>query len=363
MKIAFDGQVFSKQQYGGISRYIVELANGINQHSHEARIFAPFHKNEYLATLADENGNRTNPISRLKKPRRLIRFLNRQIGSRQLSNWQPDIIHLSSYWKSIDLKKPLPVVVTVHDMIQELFPNQFKKPEVQTEAKRRAVEEADHVICISNNTRKDLLELFNPDPSKVSVAHSGVSPLPELESPIDLPKNYLLYVGKRGGYKNFAGMLKAFASSKKLSGDFSLVAFGGRAFDSQEMALIQSLGLKSGQVVQISGNDAVLGACYRNAAAFVNPSLYEGFGLPPLEAMISDCPVISSHSSAMPEVIQDAGQFFDPTDSDSIVSAIESVVYNHSRREELIGKGRARSRALSWKNCAHETLEIYRKLI
>src|SRR5439155_12052756 len=104
--------------------------------------------------------------------------------------------------------------------------------------------------------------------------------------------------------------------------------------------------------------DEMLALLYRNAAAFVYPSLYEGFGIPPLEAMSVSCPVIASKTSSIPEVVGDAGEYFDPGNMESIRSAIESVLESPTRRDELVMKGRARCAQFSWARCAGETLTI-----
>ncbi|GAB3316788.1 hypothetical protein GCM10027428_19360 [Haliea atlantica] len=123
------------------------------------------------------------------------------------------------------------------------------------------------------------------------------------------------------------------------------------------------LGLKRGQVQHHIGNDSSLRNFYRHASAFVYPSLYEGFGIPPLEAMANDCPVVSSRAGSMPEILGEAAEFFDPSDYNQLASAIETVVFSSNRRAELIRLGQERLKNYSWKRCAEETLEVYRRLL
>ena len=126
---------------------------------------------------------------------------------------------------------------------------------------------------------------------------------------------------------------------------------------------MKKLGFLPDQIIQLSGDDNILAFLYKKAAAFVYPSLYEGFGLPPLEAMANNCPVISSNTSSMPEVIGDAGEYFNPQIVEEIALAIEKVVYSPIRSQELIEKGQKRLTQYSWKDCAEKTLDIYKSIV
>jgi glycosyltransferase involved in cell wall biosynthesis len=125
---------------------------------------------------------------------------------------------------------------------------------------------------------------------------------------------------------------------------------------------LNKLGFADGQVRQVNGGDSILANYYRGAEAFVYPSLYEGFGIPPLEAMACMCPVVASNSSSMPEVIGDAGEFFNPYDQDDMTNAIERVVYSDERKESLKKSGIRRLSYFSWDKCALETLAIYSQM-
>ncbi|MCP8689162.1 glycosyltransferase family 4 protein, partial [Marinobacterium sedimentorum] len=174
---------------------------------------------------------------------------------------------------------------------------------------------------------------------------------------------YLLYVGNRQGYKNFAGFVKAFSASPRLVGKYDIVAFGGGDLSKDELSLFLNLGLNKGQVVYCSGDDAKLASLYESASAFVYPSLYEGFGLPPLEAMSYGCAVISSNTSSMPEVIGNAAEFFNPLCIDQMRDAMENVLFSQARSAELKMFGYARIKDFSWEKCAIETLNVYKKLV
>ena len=132
-------------------------------------------------------------------------------------------------------------------------------------------------------------------------------------------------------------------------------------FDKEEVKFIKSVGLKSNQVTHVSGDDNTLKNLYQSAEALVYPSLYEGFGMPPLEAMANGCPVVSSNTSSMPEVIGDAAEYFNPESVEELLSAIENVL-SSNRKEELVNLGFKRVKMFSWKKCAKETLSVYQRL-
>ena len=161
---------------------------------------------------------------------------------------------------------------------------------------------------------------------------------------------------------SFDGLLKACAISNVIKNKIKIVAFGGGRFSSQEILNINEFGFKDGFVQQVGGNDEVLASLYANALCFIYPSLYEGFGLPPLEAMAGGCPVISSNSSSMPEVVNNAGLYFDPCDLDDMRNAIETVCFSSELRAKLIKAGNENVKKFSWDKCAQKTLAIYEKL-
>lgn len=367
MKIAYDYEIFTMQRYGGISRYFVKLAEHLGHLEQETKIFAPLHQNKYLASVPKPfvSGRSVNEFPR--KTGRVIKYANSIIANRQIINWKPDILHQTYFSGSKFREKKCPVVITVHDMIDELFPDFMGINTKTSRDKKIAIKNADHIICISENTKRDVIELLNICESKISVVHHGVD-TPNISTTIlhtslassDQP--YILYVGARGGYKNFKGLLKAVAQSPKLKNDFRIIAFGGGALSRHEREEVENCGLDDCQVLHVSGDDSLLKTYYENASVFCYPSLYEGFGMPPLEAMSAGCPVVSSNTSSMPEVISDAAEFFNPEDIECFAQAIEAVVYSAERRADLVARGYMRVHALSWNKCAQQTLNVYEKL-
>jgi len=368
MRIAFDYQVFLFQEYGGISRYYSRLVNSLNcLEGVEAKIFAPLHINAYLPELP-AGMVKGRDVRHWRKSKKLFRAINATSSRLLMRMNRPDVVHETYYSSTSVAPKGVPLVVTVHDMIHERFPEMFPRKDQTSELKRAAVEKADHVICVSENTRKDLLEHFGTTREKVSVVHHGFE---EFRHGVDagdwlMPiteKPYFLYIGQRSGYKNFARFIRAFATSRELRQGYGVVCFGGGAFRPEEWNTFHELGLEEAQTVQFAGDDSALAQCYKNAFALVYPSLYEGFGIPPLEAMSLDCPVLSSCSSSIPEVAGPAAEYFDPASIDSIREGLERVAMFSVRRKELVRMGRERYKQFTWQRCAKETLAIYESLI
>jgi glycosyltransferase involved in cell wall biosynthesis len=365
MRIAYDYQTFTLQSYGGISRYFTKLADELTKMDQDVRIFSPIHRNNYALDLPD--GVVRGRYVRRFPPKSidLIKKVNQLLATRSINKWKPNIVH-ETYYSSISVAPhACPIVVTVHDMIHELFPENFAITDNTTFEKFQAIHRADIVICVSENTKKDLIGIAGIQEEKIRVIHHGFDGFRDciMRSKIAvIEKPYLLYVGNRSGYKNFSEMLKAISYAHKLKRDFNIIAFGGPEFSPSEVSLISSLGFSTGQVKHQSGSDDELGALYRGARAFIYPSLYEGFGIPTLEAMAHECPVVSSNSSSLPEIVGLAGQYFSPRDADEMRHAIETVVYSDERVAELRQAGLSQISKFSWEKCARETLNIYRLL-
>lgn len=252
-------------------------------------------------------------------------------------------------------------VATALDMIHELFPNQFSGDDLTTKRKRQLFHTAELIISISEHTKKDLIDIFRIPAEKIRVIPLAQSlPTPQAIKSSVSEKPYFLYVGLRGGYKNFSGLLSAFGKAG-LAKDFDLVCFGGGPLLENEKNEINDLGI-SAAIHQISGDDQVLANTYARAWAFVYPSLYEGFGIPPLEAMACGCPVIACRSSSIPEVVGDAAQMFSPDSEESLIEALRRIAQDHSLRQRLIPAGLGRERQFSWDKTYAEHLKVYQEL-
>lgn len=364
MRVAFGRTAFALQRRGGLTRYFCRLAAGLRElPGVEARVFAPLHDNDHLS----ESPRGLAAGFRLRPPpgtRRAALALARRLEARAMTRFRPGIVHETYYDPAAFAPPGARRAVTVLDMIHERFPDSFPGDDPIAGWKRIAVERADRVICISESTRRDLLEFIPAAEGKCAVVRLGFDPPDpgETAAPADAAgRPRLLFVGQRGGYKNFSGLLRAWAGTPRLRGEFDLVCFGGGPFTPEESGLIEAAcGAEARRVRHAGGDDFALAAHYRGAAALVYPSLYEGFGLPPLEAMARDCPVVCANASSLPEVAGGAAEYFDPAEPESLAAAIERAVFDRSRRAELIRRGRARLAEFSWARCARETLAVYR---
>lgn len=362
MRVVYDHPAFA-QRYGGVSRYFVELATRIAGHADcSVEVLAFAHANEYVRRLAPGVARGVYVPDALRMGR-LRRRVNDSLTRLWLRRRAPEIVH-ESYYSPRRLAPPGPrVVVTVFDMIHERFPEHVASPEEVARLKAGAIQRADRVICISESTRRDLLEHVPVDPGKVSVIHLAASTARRAGEVRTrrVPGPYLLYVGSRAGYKNFERLLRAIGGSERLR-ELKLVCVGGRPLAPEERAMIDRAGLGS-RVALLQGDDRLLADLYAHAEALVYPSLYEGFGLPLVEAMSLGCPVVCSRTGSMPEIVEEAGELFDPLDVDDMRSAIEAVVDSPERAARLRRLGSSRAQAFSWDRCAEQTYRVYRDLL
>jgi len=363
--VAYDHQIFGWQEYGGISRYFFEIAKRIQTFDEcEVEILAPLFVNRYLkesSTLLV----RGRYVQRLPKTTRVIQGINSRIVRSMLRKAPPDVIHETYYLEKKLAPSRTRTAITVYDMTHERYPQFFAASDETSKRKRAAVERADHVICISENTRSDLIELFGIERRKTSVIHLAASSIRSTKSQVPriIDGPYVAYVGLRHGYKNFSGLLRAVASSEYLRTNFCIVCVGGEAFTSADRDEVERLHLKKDRVIHLKAEDDVLAAVYRDAAVFVYPTLNEGFGLPPLEAMSAGCPVACAQKGSLPEVCGDAAEYFDPNSPESIAAAIERAVSSPARRQELVGLGQKQIQKFSWDTCARKTAAVYYNLL
>lgn len=362
MKIYFDYQIFTQQRYGGISRYIFELSKNLNILGQNAKILAPVHINSYIENCPNIIGKYIEKYPKFTK--RIFRNGNviaSQIYFMNRKNSRPSVFHETYYSNYTVAPIHTKKIITVHDMIHELFPKNFNAYDKTTQIKRRSIDRADHVICISECTRQDLIKIFGIPESKISVVYHGVSELIG-NGYNDITYPFLLYVGQRRGYKNFEILLRAYTGSKFLKNNFRIIAFGGGAFTHEEYKTIMALNINPNFITQISGDDGVLRSLYQQAEAFIYPSLYEGFGFPPLEAMMYGCPTLAANASSIPEIIGNAALLFDPYSVDDLIEKIESVMISDIRMK-LINKGFSQCQKFTWEKCAKETLGVYKSVL
>ena len=259
-----------------------------------------------------------------------------------------------------------PFVLTYHDVIPEKFPEYNNLDGFSHSHKQKLLNKTSKVIAVSENTKQDLLKLFKISADKIDVVYHSThfsSYKPVENSSIKTPETYLLYVGTRDNYKNFDVFLKDVAPLLKKNIDLKLLCAGSSPFNSTEDSLIHKLNIQK-QVEHIKiESDEMFYRLYHNAIAFVYPSLYEGFGIPVIEAFACGCPVILSNRSSFPEVGKDAALYFNPDDGEEMRFQIEKVLFNKILRQEMILKGNERIKDFSPQKTAKKTAEIYQTIV
>jgi glycosyltransferase involved in cell wall biosynthesis len=364
MRICYDYQAFAWPEYGGISRYFVELASRIHRYPEATvRVITPLYRNRLLAAQSDVVPVFGLPLTGDDRVvPRLIQLLDASV-SRALSRvFAPDLMHETYYSRRRTSGNSVKTVITVYDMIHELFPEQYPENSRTMDTRRAVFARASHLICVSENTRADLIRIYGVDPDRVSVIHLASS-LTAPEDPVTATKDpFFLYVGRRMGYKNFLSLLAAFAESL-LFKTHKLVCFGGGKLTEHEERQRKQHRIPPDRLVVVEGNDKLLSRYYASAEAFVYPSLYEGFGIPLLEAMECGCPVICNASSSMPEVAADAAIYCNASDIQSISAAMLKIVQSPDEREALVLRGRRRVKSFSWGQCAQQTYAVYTRVV
>jgi len=372
LRVVIDGIIFALQATGGISRVFSEVLPRICSLDAGVAI-------DLLMTLPrkqvlpqhEQIRIRQGPLREMAlKPESVWRYpmsafngwwLQRNTSESTGAIWHSTYFTSPRHW-------PGPKVVTVHDMIYELYPQMFSSRAENgvREQKRHCVTDADAVICVSENTRQDVLEIYGLHTDKVHVAPNGFSPvfkrLPDLTPlPSGMAGPFLLYVGARSHYKNFNGLLEAFSRWRERD-SVSLVVVG-QAWSGSEEQKIRELGISGRVLLQQNIGDIALRNLYNRALALVYPSLYEGFGIPLLEAMACGCPVICANTSSIPEVVGDAGIYFDPQNTEEIIDVMDYLIKHSDTVTELCKRGLNRVSQFSWERTASATYRVYRSLL
>lgn len=356
VSVLVDDQAFMLQERGGVSRYFVELMRQFKQDDAlGVDVHTPFRltRNHHLHELdRDRYRVLAGPVGGQPS---LLRAANRL-----LAGPPPDIdvVHHTFYFGPPRVPRGAASVVTVYDMIPELFPQYFGKVRAHRE-KRDYVAQADAVICISEQTRQDLLRLYGDPGVPVVVTPLAIDScfgdLAAAPNPAAWP--YVLFVGTRDHYKNFGVLVDAFAMAGMR--DVELLCVGGGPFDAGELRLLSERGLlKSAR--QRGASDAELASLYRGALAFVFPSRYEGFGLPILEAFSTGCPTLLADTAVFHEVAGDAARYFSPDDAEELAALLTDVAGNAELRADLARAGRQRASTYSWTRTASMTADVYR---
>jgi len=367
MRVALDART-ATEHFPGIGRYVAGLSSGIQE--------------------ADPR----LPVRLLADPRNTLWWRPPQWALIP-APWSP--FSLSQHWKlkpalrrnGITLYhstyypapcfQDIPTVWTCCDLIPLIFPRFFPRWQrtVFRIAHRVLVERCRHILAISASTRSDLLRFFPVRPEKISVIPLGVDPrfvprgrdeIQGMRRRIGLPEKYVLYVGINKPHKNLVTLLKAWRDFRQEArppgDDVRLVLAGPWDERYPEAKAYAARGGLQGEVLFVGPvEEDLLPSVYSGALAFVFPSLYEGFGLPVLEAMACGTPVLCAHTSGLPEVCGDAALYFDPRQSRTLAEGLRRVLEDAALREDLRSRGLSRASAFSWARTARETIQIYRK--
>ncbi|MEW5894792.1 MAG: glycosyltransferase family 1 protein [Candidatus Omnitrophota bacterium] len=354
------------QLYGGISRYFYELIRESNSCPQvRKKLSLKYSNNIFIKNLYPPVRESLFFKHNLPYKAIITNRMNLPTSIKLLKNFSEyDLFH-PTYYNPYFLKylPNKPFIITIHDMIHERLPAFFRKNDPVVFHKTVLAQRAAHIIVVSEATKRDVIDILRIPEKKISVVYHGSS---MKRAPIKKPDTnndngrYLLYVGGRRYYKNFIFFLKSIAPLFKKFSDLKLVCSGGGGFRRDEQSLIKAMNIRE-RIYQSSCDDKKLSSLYQNAQAFVFPSLYEGFGIPVLEAFANNCPVVCSNTPALSEIAGDAALFFDPQDTPSINNAILSILTNEQLREDLIGRGRRRLESFSWDDTREQTDNIYKQ--
>ncbi|MEM7117718.1 MAG: glycosyltransferase family 1 protein [Chloroflexota bacterium] len=374
MHLIIDGLVYENKTQGGIARIYREILPRLCAlepslkitllAGHNRQATLPQHphiQQELLPTL---------PTLPLPVPfwGRLQRWRREQALAQAVMTASTGLWHTTYYTMPPPLQLT-PRIVTVYDMLHEQFPNFFnsRADDRFRQQKKQVVQQADAILAISETAKRDLCEAYRVPSKRVSVtplAASDVFQRLPAEKPL-YKRPFLLYVGNRIHYKNFSGLLTAFAAWPRRA-EFDLLVVG-RPFSSLEQRQLAELGVAE-QVVLASTvmgktavSDQLLCQLYNQARAFVYPSLGEGFGIPLLEAIACGCPIVASRIPTTEEVAGSYPTYFDPTDSHSLIDALDVAV--RQGRQVLVSVDTNVLQRYSWNLTAQLTLKRYRELL
>ena len=293
-------------------------------------------------------------------------------AQRALDAVRPDVAHFTNGMMPIG--SPVPTIVTIHDMSLRLYPqcHPLRRLLLNRPLMHVAIRQAAAIVTVSDSARRDLLRFHGIPADRVSVVHEAASPafrpitdqsvLDRVRSRYGLPARFVLYVGTIEPRKNLLRLVEAFAQARRRGLPHQLVCVGPYGWSSRDLAgHIAQLGIKD--AVRFTGYAPFedLPAIYNLGELFVFPSLYEGFGLPVVEAMASGLPVITSNTSSLGEIAADAACTIDPTNTDAIADALVRVATDGALRQDLSARGLRRAQGFSWTQTAREMLAVYHR--
>jgi len=369
MKIGIDARMFSKS-FTGIGRYNYEITRRFFEDRKDIDWVIFMNEPEYSEFKVPENVKKVLVNAHHYSLAEQIKFL------KILNKEKCDLVHFTHFNAPIFYKRKF--ITTIHDTTISFYPgkkmNSWWRKLAYNKVIKHTVNGAEQIITVSANTKKDVIKLFNIDPQKITKIWNGIGDefheVSDLEKKtvrekFGLGKEFLLYTGNWREHKNLVRLLRAFKKVLETGhSPLQLVITGKKdPYYPEVLATIEELELKD--KVKLLGlvSEEDLVRLYNTASIYVFPSLYEGFGLPPLEAMRCGTPVVASNVSAIPEVCGEAVLYFDPEDISDMAKKIRLLLEDKNLQEELINKGYEWVKQFSWDKCAEKTLEIYSEIL
>ncbi|MHC4598118.1 MAG: glycosyltransferase family 4 protein [Planctomycetota bacterium] len=366
MRILIDGRMAC---WTGVGRYVTGLCGALPRIADGDEFLLLLNPGEEVSRIP-EAGNLEKVRARRPIPPYSLAEQTRL--KREIARHRPDLVHAPQF--NVPRLGRWPFVVTIHDLIYLLFPGDCPSRFAHWGVRRMirsAVRRARKVLTNSEYTRADLVRLLGVDAGRTRVTHLGPPALPEKETDprvarekFGLPESYLLYTGNHAPHKNLETVLKTLPLLAREGVDIHFVVTGPMDRHTPSVVrIVRSLGLEDKVHLTGSVEDPDLYGLYRGASVLVFPSLYEGFGLPPLEAFAVGVPVVASKAASIPEVLGDAALLVDPLDAGKYKDAILKVLSDAVLRESLVARGRERLERYSWETMARATLEVYREAL
>lgn len=361
MLIAIDLRIYGPK-YGGLGRYNQQLLD---------QLIKLDSKNQYVLLFREKQniGLPENFSSKIVDCR-WYTIKEQFVLPKILNKIKPDLVHFPHFNVPIFYKGKF--IVTIHDLIMTKFPSKrattlnklffFIKYWFYKKVISQAIKNATQIIAVSKFTSKDIKEYFNlndQEAKKINVVYEGLT-ITNSDKPASfaLPKNYFLYVGNSYPHKNLEFLIKTFAEFIEKHPEYYLVLVGNKNYFYQRLEKEN----KSKNII-FAGfvSDEQINDYYKRATAYIFPSLYEGFGLPALEAMAQNTPVISSNSSCLPEILGQSALYFDPNDQKDLLDKMEKLVNTPDLVNILKKNGYIQSQKYSWDTMGAEILSIYNR--
>lgn len=378
MKIGISLVDFTPGRMGGVETYVRNLVSwlAINDHDNRYTLICTDHNVGYFDAIIDRVDTLVFENDK-NSPRRLMRSLVRKVFRKDLVQVGVDRLGLDlvhNPFTSVRCSRyRTPLIVTFHDIQHHFYPQFFRAKEARGRdiVYRKAAAEADRIIADSEHTKKTLLECYGVPEEKVSVVHLGVGSeytkiaddafLDQERVALGLTKPFLYYPAATWLHKNHAALLNALKiliADGKFDGELVLTGVATSAKDAL-LTQIAELGLRDR--VRILGYLPYdkLPVIYNLARLLVFPSLFEGFGIPPLEAMACGCPVVCSNVTSLPEVGGDAAVYFDPTSPEEIANRISTLWNDDAALNAMSARGLVQAQQFSWEKTAQQTRDIY----